>query len=183
MAFVIWLYSLITLKMSTLMPKTFIDEVRTHLLEKQYESAISVCKKEQNFSSSILLNGISARNHGLQMVMDIMKSEAKRCGSSIWQRISLLNEIAMAAPMLGLLGTVTGLFFAFYDVNRSAESLASIFDGLGIAVGTTVMGLVVAILSMIFYTSLKFKIVNLLNRIEKEMVSLVAIMDLNKEEK
>mgnify|MGYP002148684401 CR=1 FL=1 len=79
--------------------------------------------------------------------------------------------------MLGLLGTVLGLFFAFYDNNRSAESIASIFDGLGVAIGTTVMGLIVAILGMILHTTLKYRIVNLLNSIENESLALVTLID------
>ena len=79
--------------------------------------------------------------------------------------------------MLGLLGTVMGLFFAFYDSNRSAESIASIFDGLGIAIGTTVVGLIVSIFSMLFYTTLKFRVVHLMNTIENESLSLVSLVD------
>ena len=90
---------------------------------------------------------------------------------------SLLNEVAVIAPMLGLLGTVLGLFFAFYDSNRTTESIASIFDGLGIAVGTTVVGLIVAILAMIFYTTLKFRVVNLLNTIENESMALATLVE------
>lgn len=39
---------------------------------------------------------------------------------------ALLNEIAVIAPMIGLLGTVLGLFFAFYDTNRTSKSLKSV---------------------------------------------------------
>ena len=112
-----------------------------------------------------------------------MQAEGKRCGVSLWQRISVLNDIAIIAPMLGLLGTVLGLFYAFYDVNRSADTLASIFDGLGIAVGTTVVGLVVAILAMVFYATLKLRVVRLLNTIENEAVTLGHLIDFEENER
>ena len=81
--------------------------------------------------------------------------------------------------MLGLLGTVVGLFFAFYDSSRSAETIASIFDGLGIAVGTTVVGLIVSILAMLFYTTLKFRVVSLLNTIENESLILATQVEMD----
>jgi biopolymer transport protein ExbB len=110
-------------------------------------------------------------------MMDSIKSEGKRASTAFWQRLSLLNDIVIIAPMLGLLGTVIGMFYAFYDVNRSVESINALFDGLGIAVGTTVMGLIVAIFSMILYTTLKYRIVNTLSLVENEALSLSSLID------
>ena len=97
--------------------------------------------------------------------------------TSFWQRLSLLNDIVIVAPMLGLLGTVIGMFYAFYDVNRSIESINSLFDGLGIAVGTTVVGLIVAIVAMILYTTLKYRIVKMLSHVENEALALSSLID------
>jgi biopolymer transport protein ExbB len=178
-SFVIWLYSLLTLKVSDLMPKEFMKQLRELFAEKKFDAALAACQQDQNFSANVMASGISARKHGPQVMIEAIRSEGRRCGMALWQRISLLNEIAVVSPMLGLLGTVVGLFFAFYDVNRSAESLASVFDGLGIAIGTTVVGLVVAILAMIFYTTLKFRVVNLLNAMENELLSLASMIDVD----
>lgn len=176
-ALVVWLYSIITLRMKEMMPTEFVNHLRSLISEKRFEAALAYCKQDPNFCSQIMTSGINARKHGPQVMMDAIQSEGRRRGNSLWQRISLLNEIAVLAPMVGLLGTVIGLFFAFYDSNRSAESIASIFDGLGIAVGTTVVGLVVAILSMIFYTTLKYRVVNLLNSIENESMSIISLVE------
>jgi len=109
-------------------------------------------------------------------MMDAMKTEGKRAATPFWQRLSLLNDIAIVAPMLGLLGTVIGMFYAFYDVNRSVESINALFDGLGIAVGTTVVGLIVAILAMIFATTLKYRLVKTLSLVENEALGVSALI-------
>jgi biopolymer transport protein ExbB len=166
-----------TLRLADLMPQEFIRKIRDLFVEKKYETALTVCREENTFASGIIAAGIASRKHGAQVMIETMKSEGRRSGNSLWQRISLLNEIAVVAPMLGLLGTVLGLFFAFYETNRTAESIASIFDGLGIAVGTTVLGLIVSILSMIFYTTLKFRVINMLSTVENEAFSLVSLME------
>ncbi|MFA6502142.1 MAG: MotA/TolQ/ExbB proton channel family protein, partial [Parachlamydiales bacterium] len=101
----------------------------------------------------------------------------QRYTTKFWQKIGLLNEIVVIAPMLGLLGTVLGMFYAFYDVNRSIDSISALFDGLGIAVGTTVAGLIVAILSMIFHTILKYRLIKMLNSIENEAFSLCYLIN------
>ncbi|MCH9627905.1 MAG: Tol-Pal system protein TolQ [Chlamydiales bacterium] len=171
-AFVVWLYSFLTVRQSLMIPSEFLKTVRGLLLEKRYDAALSACQKARNFSGSILACAIMARAHGHQVMVEAMQTEGKRCGVTLWQRISLINDVAVIAPMLGLLGTVLGLFYAFYDVNRSPDTLASIFDGLGIAVGTTVAGLIVAILAMVFYATLKFRIVQLLTTLENETLAL-----------
>lgn len=178
-SFSVWIYSLLTLRLSEMMPKEFLNHVRELLAEQRFEAALASCQQDDNFCSSIIASGIGARKHGSQVMRDAMHSEGRRSGSALWQRISLLNEIAVIAPMLGLLGTVIGLFFAFYDTTRSAESIATLFDGLGIAVGTTVAGLIVALISMIFYTSLKYKLVKLLNAIENETMSLINVIEMD----
>lgn len=176
-SFVIWLYSLLTLKLSDMMPADFLNQIKTFISEKRYEAALNACKQEHNFSASIVASGIAVRKHGPQMMMGAMQLEGKRSGNRLSQRISFLNEVAFIAPMIGLLGTVLGLFFAFYDTGRSNESLTALFDGLGIAIGTTVAGLIVAILAMIFASILKFRVVNLLNTIEHELLSLVSLTE------
>jgi biopolymer transport protein ExbB/TolQ len=78
--------------------------------------------------------------------------------------------------MLGLLGTVTGMFYAFYDLNRSMESLSTLFDGLGISVGTTVAGLIVAILAMLSYTFLKYRLIRSMTAVENEAMQLAGTL-------
>lgn len=175
-SFMIWCYSLLTLKTSNLMPPDFLREARLALLEKKYDQVEKSCKKANHPFGAILGSGLSCRKHGHHIIVETMQSEGKRWGIDLWQRLSLLNDVAIISPMLGLLGTVLGLFYAFYDMNRS-DALASLFDGLGIAVGTTVAGLIVALFSMIFYTSLKFRIVRILNQLENEAHAFSAMIE------
>lgn len=176
-AMTLWLYSLLTLRLNSLMPTATLSEIRGLVVEQRFDEALATCQQRPSFFSRIILSGLMVRTRGHQVVIDTMQSEGRRGGSSLWQRISLLNDVAVIAPMLGLLGTVLGLFYAFYNVNRSAESLSAIFDGLGVAIGTTVAGLVVAILAMLFYTTLKFRVVKLLNEVENEALGLVSAIE------
>lgn len=168
----IWLYSIITFRAKDIMPEKFRKELRSLLESENYDEAFKLCAGDQNLLSSLVKTGLSTRNLGPQVMIDAMKSEGKRASTAFWQRLSLLNDIVVIAPMLGLLGTVIGMFYAFYDVNRSIESINALFDGLGIAVGTTVMGLIVAILAMIFHTSLKYRVVSTLSQVEGEALTL-----------
>jgi biopolymer transport protein ExbB len=172
----IWLYSLITFRTKDIMPEEFRNNLRTLLEREQYEQAQKLCTSKDNLLAALVKTGLTSRDLGPQIMIDAMKYEGKRASTAFWQRLSLLNDIVIVAPMLGLLGTVIGMFYAFYDVNRSIESINALFDGLGIAVGTTVMGLIVAILAMIFYTTLKYRIVRTLSVVENEALALSSLI-------
>lgn len=176
---IIWTYSMLTVRLSEMMPNDFLQNIRELLSEKRYEAALNICQETKNFTAPIIATAITHRKYGYQAMIQAMQAEGRRNGSSLWQRISLLNEVAVIAPMIGLLGTVVGLFFAFYDTSRTAESLVSIFDGLGIAIGTTVAGLIVALVAMICYSTLKFRLMNVLNSIENESLSVACLVETN----
>jgi biopolymer transport protein ExbB len=172
----VFLYSLFTIRTKDIMPEKFRKDLKLLLEKKSYDEAYQLCITKKNVLSSLVQTGLSMRELGTQVMLDTMKSEGKRAGTAFWQRLSLLNDIVIVAPMLGLLGTVIGMFYSFYDVNRSIESINALFDGLGIAVGTTVMGLIVAIVAMIFYTTLKYRIVHKLGLVENEALHLGALI-------
>jgi biopolymer transport protein ExbB len=176
-ALAIWIYSLVTFRPKEIMPSAFRSEIRSLLVSEKYDQAEKLCGKTPSVLSALIQTGLTTRRLGAQVMLDSMKSEGKRATAPFWQRVSLLGDIAVVAPMLGLLGTVIGMFYAFYDVNRSIESINALFDGLGIAVGTTVMGLIVAIVSMIFATTLKYRFVQTLSLVENEALSLGALIN------
>ncbi|MBS0630019.1 MAG: MotA/TolQ/ExbB proton channel family protein [Verrucomicrobia bacterium] len=173
----IWLYSMLTIRPVEFLPPKLVKEIRTKLISNQFDEALDLCVKEKHFFCKMLASGILARKHGLNVMLETMKAEGKRCTVTFWQRIGLLNEIAIIAPMLGLLGTVLGMFYAFYDLNRSMESVSLLFDGLGVSVGTTVAGLIVAILAMVLYAIAKYRLVRILASVETEAQTFASLID------
>ncbi len=171
-AVAVWLYTIATFRPKNLLSKSFVDELAGLLGEENYSGALEACRKSPGLLSSIVSSGLQARKFGPQVVIETMKSEGKRSATPFWQRLSLLNDIVIVAPMLGLLGTVIGMFYAFYDINRSIESINAFFDGLGIAIGTTVAGLLVSILSMGLAATLKYRLIKNLSLVETEAVRL-----------
>lgn len=173
----VWLYSMLTIRSIEFLPPKLVKDLRTKLTSNQFDEALDLCVNQKHFFCKMLASGILARKHGLNVMVDTMKSEGKRSTVTFWQRINILNEIAIIAPMLGLLGTVLGMFYAFYDLNRSIESVSLLFDGLGISVGTTVAGLIVAILAMILYSIAKYRLVKILATVENEAQGFAALID------
>jgi biopolymer transport protein ExbB len=173
----IWAYALASLRTAELVPADPLKELREKLAGKQYDEALAVCEKNPTILFHMISTGILSRKQGQSNMLDLMKSEGRRASNKLWQKIALLNDIAVIAPMLGLLGTVLGMFYAFYDLNRSMESISALFDGLGISVGTTVGGLIVAILALIFHSVTKYRLTRQLILVENEAHSLARLID------
>lgn len=172
----VWLYTLFQMKKLSSVSEGSVGTIREKLAHKQYDDALNICKEHNTLFFKMVSSGITARRLGRQSMLDTIQAEGKRATSNLWQRISLLNDIAIIAPMVGLLGTVLGMFYAFYDLNRSVESMNTLFDGLGISVGTTVGGLLVAIASMVLYSTTKYRLVRQLVRVENEVQSLSTLI-------
>lgn len=170
------LYTLLTARSSKILPKNPQGAIGRLLQSQDYEKALTLCDENPSLFSKMVAAGITSRPLGNQGILDAMKAAGKRGSAPFWQKIALLNDIAVLAPMLGLLGTVTGMFYAFYDLNRSMESLSTLFDGLGISVGTTVAGLIVAILAMLSYTFLKFRLIRSMTSVENEAMQLAGTL-------
>lgn len=173
----ICLYIILRVRQQTSVCEQFSKEVRNKFLDKDFKEASTLCSNYQNWLSKIVQSGIDCKKYGLNVVLENMKSEGKRATISSWQQLGILQDIAIISPMLGLLGTVIGLFYAFYDLNRSFDSISTLLDGLGISVGTTVAGICVAILSMILHSMTKFRLVRSLAKIETEANSLAYLID------
>ncbi|MBM3197808.1 MAG: MotA/TolQ/ExbB proton channel family protein [Chlamydiae bacterium] len=172
----ICLYSIVSLRRQRQDAFSSAQKLKEKLLSNNFASASEFCQNTGNLLSQMIAGALACRKHGLQAMMEGMRAEGKRASLSSWQQLSLLHDIAIIAPMLGLLGTVVGLFYAFYDINRSVDSINNLLDGLGISVGTTVAGIVVAILAMILHSLVKFRLMRTLARVEAEAASLTHLM-------
>ncbi len=89
--------------------------------------------------------------------------------------LSLLKIIAMVAPLLGLLGTVTGMIIVFQAITiYGAGDPKAMAGGISSALVTTVLGLTVAIPTLLMHTMLYGKAKNLLHILEEQSMGIVA---------
>lgn len=89
--------------------------------------------------------------------------------------LNLLKIISMVAPLMGLLGTVTGMIVTFQAITvYGAGDPKAMADGISSALVTTVMGLIVAIPTVLLHTFLNSKAKSLLHILEEQSAGLIA---------
>ena len=88
----------------------------------------------------------------------IIYAKADRIIDSFEKNINYLGVIIGLAPMLGLLGTITGMISSFNALNERAQNPMAVTAGIGEALITTVFGLCIAILGMCIHAWLSNQI-------------------------
>lgn len=141
---------IMTLRRGEIMPEGLGDEVRQRLLAGQIEEASQLCHQRPSFLSFVLLNGLAEIEGGWSAVEKALEDATAEQSARLFRKIEYLSVIGNIAPMVGLLGTVTGMVFAFQQVasTQGSAGAADLAEGIYQALVTTVGGLLVAIPSL-----------------------------------
>ena len=108
------------------------------------------CQMQPSFLSFVLGAGLAEVDGGWPAVEKAMEDATAEQSARLFRKIEYLSVIGNIAPMLGLLGTVIGMIFAFREVadTQGAARAADLAEGIYLALVTTVEGLIVAIPSL-----------------------------------
>ena len=139
-----------TLRKSELMPDGLAEEVHQLLSAGRVADAQKTCRGKPSLLSLVLLEGISEIAGGWSAVEKALEDATAEQAARLMRKIEYLSVIGNLAPMVGLLGTVTGMIFAFQQVasTQGAAGAAQLAEGIYQALVTTVGGLIVAIPSL-----------------------------------
>ncbi len=135
-------------------PARFIDDVTRLILNRRFDQALNVCQNHHRlFASSIIQRLVENRDKDHGELMAILQAEGARRADRVWNRIGYLAEIAAIAPTIGLLGTVIGMIRVFFTLAgpMAGPNIDRMSTGIAEALGTTMFGLIVAIVAGLFY--------------------------------
>ncbi len=141
---------IMTIRESVLMPPGLGAEVRDLLVAGQVASARQRCRQDPSFLAFVLEAGLAESDGDWPQIEKAAEDAAADQSARLLRKIEYLSVIGNIAPMLGLLGTVIGMIFAFREVagTQGAARAADLAEGIYLALVTTVEGLIVAIPSL-----------------------------------
>ena len=139
-----------TLKRNEVLPEGVSEAVRQSLLTGRPVEADAACRRAPSVLSLVLLSGLSEMDLGWREVEKAVEDSLAEQAARLMRRIEYLSVIGNIAPMVGLLGTVTGMILTFQQVasTRGAAGAGDLAEGIYQALVTTVGGLLVAIPSL-----------------------------------
>jgi biopolymer transport protein TolQ len=124
----------------------------------------------------------------LELIQNHLTSMIERHVKELEKNLFILSTVVSLAPFLGILGTVWGILISLFEMQKggSFQSNSIILSGLSTALATTVIGLVIAIPALIFYSYLKNLIKQIyfdMNHFGHELVSNIELQYRNVETK
>jgi biopolymer transport protein ExbB len=139
--------NLMLVRRTQLLPEGLSDDVRGLVQEGDLRRAATACNDRPSFLAFVLLRGLSEVEGGWVEVEKAMEDATAEQAARLFRRVEFLSVIGNIAPMVGLLGTVSGMLLAFREVAQTEGSAgaAQLADGIYQALVTTVVGLTIAI--------------------------------------
>ena len=141
---------IMTIREVVLLPPELGEHVRKLLMAGNPSHAEALCRQQPSLLSFVLEAGISEIEGGPAAIEKAMEDALAEQSSRLFRKIEYLSVLGNIAPMVGLLGTVTGMILAFQEVatTQGAAQAAQLAEGIYQALVTTVGGLIVAIPSL-----------------------------------
>jgi biopolymer transport protein ExbB len=140
--------SYVKIRESRIMPKELLDKVRKAMDEGDVGKALEHCRAEPTILSNILRAGFENVEEGFDVIQESINAVADLESERLLQKVSYLSVVSNLAPMLGLLGTVQGMIWAFATLatqSGGAAQQAMLAMNIAQALYTTAAGLVVAV--------------------------------------
>lgn len=152
-----------------LTPRDFTENLLSLLERKEFDKALSLSKQQENIISAIALKGLQKMPKGKSVVEEAIQYEGKSKIEKMWQNLSYLGDIAVIAPMLGLLGTILGMIDAFNYQAFKAGIIkpVALAQGLAKAMITTAFGLLIAVPVLVFYSYFRSRISSITSNAER----------------
>jgi biopolymer transport protein ExbB len=131
----------------------FMVRIRGLIKKKDISGAISYCMEEKSPVANIIRKGLKKYRLGHERVKEAIENAGRQEISKLEKGLSVLATIAGIAPLLGFLGTVTGMIQAFMTIEdlAGAANPSDLAGGIWEALTTTAFGLIVGIPALAFY--------------------------------
>ncbi|MFN3939971.1 MAG: MotA/TolQ/ExbB proton channel family protein [Chitinophagales bacterium] len=172
---------IITLSLADINADKLLSNVEKALTNKDVEKAKSICKSTRGPIASIMYQGLTRTNEGIDIVEKSVASYGSVQMGQLEKGLSWISLFIALAPMLGFFGTVIGMVQAFDDIaNAGAISATIVAGGIKVALLTTVFGLIVAIILQVFYNFISSKIEGIVNKMEDSSITFIDILVKNK---
>jgi len=155
------------------------DDIKLALQQGKILEAIQIAKKTRGPVAAVLAAGIAHYDKDKQFIRERLEEAASEEVYRMERRLGLLDAIITAAPLLGLLGTVTGIINSFQVITAigGLDDTLALSAGIAEALITTAAGLVIAIPGTLIYSYLSGLIDRLVVDINKRASELLAIFE------
>ncbi len=164
----IFIERFIAVSRATKYDNSFMERIREYMKEGKVDSAKALCRGNSTPISRMIEKGLSRLGRPLNDINSAIENVGNLEVGQLEKGVSIMAMIASAAPMIGFLGTVTGMIKAFYNMSMAGNNIdiELLSSGIYEAMVTTVGGLIVGIVAYIFHAIITTRIQKVVNLLE-----------------
>lgn len=171
-----------TLTRAGINSKKFIVQVKDALSKGGVEEAMKICENSRGSIASVFHAGLLRAHEGIDASEKAIMAYGAIEMSFLEKGMIWITTFITIAPMLGFTGTVQGMvdaFDAIAEANQISPSIVA--SGIGVALLTTLFGLVVAMILQVLYNYFISKIDKIVVDMEESSIELIdALYEMNK---
>ena len=148
------------------------------LYDGKIDKAVQMLESQDSPVTRVLTAGIQSKHLGERGAERAMEDQGTRETRLLTKRLGSLDTIITIAPLLGLLGTVTGMISAFHVIaaKEGISTPTAITGGVAEALIATATGLAIAIFTLIGYNHLQERIKHIVAEIESQATAMVNVL-------
>jgi biopolymer transport protein ExbB len=174
-------YCFLQITPGKMLPKSQVEAIGHYMQNRDAGNAYALCQSQPSVfghtMSAALLKVNFDRDLANKTSMEQAAAETlANEETKLMQWVNYLNVFATIGPMLGLLGTVTGMITSFDQLAAGRSEPSDLAGGIGEAMTTTATGLIVGIPAMFFYFYFRNKLTLTISNIQKRITFMIDLL-------
>ena len=172
---------IIYLSLSEINAKKLMQDIDQKVTAGDVEGAKDLCRNTRGPVASICFQGLMHIDEKLDDIERSVNGYGTVQAANLEKGCSWIKLFIAMAPSLGFLGTVIGMVMAFDQIQQAGDiSPTIVASGMKVALITTIFGIIVALILMVFYNYILSKVEHLTSQMEESAVTLMDIIARNK---
>ena len=168
---------IIYLSLSKTNTKVLLAKIEDALKKGGIDAALDVCRNTRGPVAAIFYQGLSRYHEGVDVVEKTVASYGGVQLGLLEKNLSWITLFIAIAPSLGFLGTIIGMIEAFDKIQQVGDISATVVaGGIKVALLTTLLGLIIAVVLQLFYNYILSLVEGLVNEMEDSSISLLDIV-------
>jgi biopolymer transport protein ExbB len=178
-ALFIFIQKLLTIRNANQKDEGFMNRIKDYIHDGKIESALNLCHRMRSPSSRMIEKGITRLGRPMNDVLVAIENVGNIEVAKLEKGLPIMATIAAIAPMLGFLGTVTGMVRAFFDMANAGTNadITLLSSGIYEALITTVGGLIVGIPILFGHNYLVSQVDNVVNNMEARTMEFMVLLN------
>lgn len=166
------------LRRKSILPPEFIRNVEDLIRKQKIADALFLCQGDTSSIARIFFAGLKNAGRGMWLVKESIEERGGREAAMLEKHSGILSTIANLAPLLGLLGTVSGMIKTFNVISvQGVGNPAPLAGGIAEALITTAAGLTVAIPTLVCHRIVRDKAGSLIFEMEENSIRMIELME------